>query len=125
MIDLKHLRENQDFYKKGFVIKQAKVDIPNVLKLDENYRELLQKVEEYRAEKNKVSKLIPTLSEKERQGKIDEMKENSDDFKKIGKAYQKAGGTLQIGKVGIARAILIPQRELVDFAAQWMTKNRK
>ena len=74
MIDIKHLRDNQDLYKKGFATKRVEIDIPTVLKLDEEYRELLQKVEEYRAEKNKVSKLIPTLDDSERQSKIDEMK---------------------------------------------------
>jgi len=74
MIDIKHLRENQDLYKKGFATKRVEIDISEVIKLDEEYRELLQQVEEFRAEKNKVSKLIPTLSDDERQSKIDEMK---------------------------------------------------
>ena len=74
MVDLKHLRENQELYKKGFAKKRVEIDIPQVLKLDEGYRKQLMKVEEQRAEKNKVSKLIPTLSEKERQDKIKEMK---------------------------------------------------
>lgn len=74
MIDLKHLRENQEQYSKGFKTKQVDVDIPKVLKLDEEYRGMLIKVEEFRAEKNKVSKQIPTLSDSERQDKIAEMK---------------------------------------------------
>jgi seryl-tRNA synthetase len=75
MIDLKQLRENQDAYAKGFSKKQADVDIPKVLELDEKYRELLQKVEDKRAEKNAVSKQIPTLPPEQRQAKISEMKE--------------------------------------------------
>ena len=74
MIDLKHLRENQAWYEKAFAKKMAKVDIPHVLKLDEEYRDLLVKVEEKRAEKNKVSKLIPTFKDAEKQAKIAEMK---------------------------------------------------
>lgn len=74
MIDLKHLRDNQELYKKGFAKKRVKADIPQVLKLDEEYRALLLEVEDYRSEKNKVSKLIPTLGADARQGKIDEMK---------------------------------------------------
>lgn len=74
MIDLKDLREHQGLYEKGFSKKKASVDIPSVLKLDEAYRTLLQKVEEYRAEKNKVSKRIPTLQADERQVQIAEMK---------------------------------------------------
>lgn len=75
MIDLKHLRENQELYKKGFAKKQAKVDIAAVLELDEKHRKTLQEVEDYRAKKNKVSKEIPTLSDDERGKKIAEMKE--------------------------------------------------
>lgn len=74
MIDLKHLRDNQEAYAKGFAKKQVEVDIPLVLKLDEEFRSLLTKVEEYRAEKNAVSKQIPTLPPDQRQAKIEEMK---------------------------------------------------
>ena len=75
MIDLKLLRENQDLYKKGFAKKMVEADIPRILKLDEDYRTQLQKVEEYRAEKNAVSKQIPNLTPDDRQVKIAEMKE--------------------------------------------------
>ncbi|MCK5345270.1 MAG: serine--tRNA ligase, partial [Candidatus Heimdallarchaeota archaeon] len=74
MIDLKQLRENQEEYSKGFAKKQVKVDVDKVLKIDEEYRAILQKVEEYRSEKNQVSKMIPTLKDDERQSKIVEMK---------------------------------------------------
>ncbi len=74
MIDLKHLRENQAWYEKAFAKKLAKVDIPHVLKLDAEYKDMLVKVEEKRSEKNKVSKLIPTYKDAERQTKIAEMK---------------------------------------------------
>jgi seryl-tRNA synthetase len=74
MIDLKHLRENQTWYEKAFAKKQMKVDIPHVLKLDSEHRDLIQNVEEKRSEKNKVSKLIPTYKDAERQAKILEMK---------------------------------------------------
>ena len=84
---------------------------------------------EYRADypgKKEIQQGAPILQDGVRNWvKIRELDENSEDFNEIGKAYQKAGGTLLVGKVGNARAILVPQRELVDFAAQWMTKNRK
>ncbi|MBU1017482.1 serine--tRNA ligase [Patescibacteria group bacterium] len=74
MIDLKDLRENQELYAKGFAKKGVEADIPRVLKLDEEYRGVLQKVEEFRAEKNSVSKQIPNLPPGQRQSKIAEMK---------------------------------------------------
>ena len=91
MIDLKLLRENQELYAKGFAKKGVEVDIPLVLKLDEDYRTQLQKVEEYRAKKNAVSKQIPNLPPDDRQAKIAEMKELdnkfSEDEKKLNKLF--------------------------------------
>ena len=84
---------------------------------------------EYRADypgKKEIQQGAPILQDGVRSWvKIRELDENSEDFNDIGKAYQKAGRTLLTGKVGNARAVFVPQRELVDFAAQWMTKNRK
>ena len=84
---------------------------------------------EYRAEypgKKEIQQGAPILQNGVRSWvKINELEEDSEDFKEIGKAYQKAGGKLLTGKVGHAHAILIPQRELVDFAATWMSENRK
>ena len=74
MIDFKDLRENQDLYAKGFAKKGVEVNIPHVLKLEEDYRSLMTRVEAYRAEKNAVSKQIPLLPADQRQIKITEMK---------------------------------------------------
>ncbi len=46
------------------------------------------------------------------------------DFKEIGDAYLASGGTVLAGKIGQAESLLIPQAELVDFAVNWMEKNR-
>ena len=89
MTDIKHLRDNQGLYQKGFATKQVKVDITQILKLDKEYRELLQKVEEFRAEKNTVSKLIPKLTGKGRQDKIDEMKVLGDKLNKVEEVLNK------------------------------------
>jgi len=57
MIDLKKLRENPDFFKKATADKQREAAlVDKVLKLDEQKRELLQKVEGLRAERNKLGK---------------------------------------------------------------------
>lgn len=47
-----------------------------------------------------------------------------DDFAAIGEAYIAAGGSLQEGPAGYGRARVLPFRELVDFAADWMSVNR-
>lgn len=51
---------------------------------------------------------------------FNEIEENSDIFPEIGKAYQQSGGTQVEGMIGQAQSLLIPQRELVDFACGWM-----
>ena len=53
------------------------------------------------------------------------LEERTEDFEQIGKAYKKSGGRFSTEKIGNATAELIPQRDLVDFTAEWMTKNRK
>jgi aminoglycoside 3-N-acetyltransferase len=54
-----------------------------------------------------------------------ELEEHSEEFDLIGKAYQETGGTMVTGKIGNAQTLLIPQQELIDFAVEWITQNRK
>ncbi|AKI97778.1 aminoglycoside N(3)-acetyltransferase [Kosmotoga pacifica] len=50
---------------------------------------------------------------------------DSDDFIEIGKAFEgEFSGLVRIGKVGYSTSRLMPQRELVDFAVEWMEVNR-
>jgi aminoglycoside 3-N-acetyltransferase len=49
--------------------------------------------------------------------------DNTDDFEQIGAAFEVAVG-LSVGPVGDAEARLMPQRALVDFAADWMDEHR-
>ena len=46
------------------------------------------------------------------------------DFKSIGESFTKETGLVHSGHVAQAPALLMPQRPLVDFAVQWMEKNR-
>ena len=56
---------------------------------------------------------------------LEDFEEHSeDDFEDIGRAYLASGGKLLEGKIGQAESQLIPQVELVDFAVDWMEKNR-
>ncbi|MBN1258350.1 serine--tRNA ligase [Candidatus Peregrinibacteria bacterium] len=82
MIDLRHLRENRELYEKGFAKKQVKVDVDALLTLDEKYRAELTAVEEKRAKRNEVSKLIPTLAPEKKKISIEEMKKLGDDLAK-------------------------------------------
>ncbi len=58
MIDLKQLRENPDRFRQGCRDKGMPVDIDRVLALDAERRAILTKVEEARAEQNRLGKEI-------------------------------------------------------------------
>ena len=47
------------------------------------------------------------------------------DLKQIGEAFAADTGLERQGRVGLARARLLPQRPLVDYAVGWMEKYRK
>lgn len=58
MIDLKQLRENPDRFRNGCRDKAMPVDIDRVLALDEQRRAILTKLEEARAEQNRLGKEV-------------------------------------------------------------------
>lgn len=47
------------------------------------------------------------------------------DFAAVGAAFSDETGLVKTGRVATASAHLLPQRELVDYAAEWMRKNRR
>ncbi|MBT2290016.1 AAC(3) family N-acetyltransferase [Paenibacillus albidus] len=53
-----------------------------------------------------------------------ELEWNSDDFAELGEQFQQETGLVRHGNVAAASAMLIPQRELVDYAVRWMERNR-
>ena len=61
MLSLKYIRENIDFIQESLFQKQSKCNITSLLELDNQRRKYLQEVEQFRAEKNKVSNLISKL----------------------------------------------------------------
>ncbi len=80
MIDLKKLRENKTEFEAAFQKKHFKMDLDQLLKLDEMHRDLIVRVESMRAKKNEVSKMIPTLPVDQREAKIAEMKVLGDEL---------------------------------------------
>ncbi|TFF97079.1 MAG: AAC(3) family N-acetyltransferase [Promethearchaeota archaeon] len=52
-----------------------------------------------------------------------ELNHNSDDFSEIGSDYEKKIGYIS-KKVGLATSRLLNQKDLIDFAIDWMKKNR-
>lgn len=53
-----------------------------------------------------------------------DIKIDDSDFESIGKSFTKETKLVYCGRVAQAPARLIPQRPLVDFAVQWIEKNR-
>ncbi len=59
MLDIKFIRENADIVKMAATKKKIKVDIDKLLKVDDERREIMQRLEGKRAEQKKVSDNIP------------------------------------------------------------------
>lgn len=77
MLDIEFIRKNPDLVKTVVAAKQLAgvVDVDEFLKIDARRKELLGEVEAKRAERNKVSKEIPTLSAEKKQAAIAKMTE--------------------------------------------------
>jgi len=81
MLDIKIIRDNPDLVKDNIKKRWLKLDLNIFLEIDSKKLDLIIKVDELRAIKNKVSKEIATLSNEERPAKISEMKKLWDDLK--------------------------------------------
>ncbi len=55
MLDIKLIRENPDFVKRGVALKRVDVDIDEILELDKERRQLLTKSDELKKERNDLS----------------------------------------------------------------------
>jgi seryl-tRNA synthetase len=85
MLDIKRIRFNLDEVKLGLEKRGGNYEIDRVVKLDEDRRNILMKVEEMKAKQNEVSKQIPALK---KEGKdvsdiLKDMKLLSDEVSKL------------------------------------------
>ena len=83
MLDIKYIRENLDTVKRAAKVKRVTVDLDQIIHLDDRRRELLQKVEAIRGEKNKASENIPKLQGEEKKAILDKMKSYSTEEKTL------------------------------------------
>lgn len=81
MLDVKIIRNNPDLVKDNIKKRNLNLNLDEFLDIDKQKLELLVKVDELRALKNKVSKTIPSLTKEEKPEKIKEMKELQKDLK--------------------------------------------
>lgn len=54
-----------------------------------------------------------------------ELEWNSDDFVELAEQFGQETGLIKYGQIAAATAQLIPQHDIVDFAVNWMERNRK
>ena len=83
MLDVKIIRNNPDLVKDNIKKRNLNLNLDEFLDIDKQKLELLVKVDELRALKNKVSKTIPSLTKEEKPEKIKEMKELQKDLKSL------------------------------------------
>jgi len=81
MLDIKFIRENLDIVKEGAKKKNVKIDLDELIDLDEKRLTLTKEVDEFRARKNSVSGAIAKENDKEQREKmILEMKDLKESF---------------------------------------------
>ncbi len=62
MIDIKNLRENPDLYIKAAVDKRIEADIPRLLEIDRQLKDVKAQLQDMATEKNRLGKSIPKLT---------------------------------------------------------------
>ncbi len=80
MLDIKIIRQNPDLVRDNIKKRNLNLDLDKFLDLDKKKLDLIVKVNELRAIRNKVSKEIPTLNNEEKPSKIAEMKKLWEDL---------------------------------------------
>lgn len=75
MLDIKFIRENLELVEMAAAKKRMKVDLKKLIALDDERREITSRLEEKRAEQNRVSEQIPNASPEEKQQLIAGMQE--------------------------------------------------
>ncbi len=92
MLDIKFIRNNSGLVKEGCLKKGVKVDIDELLEVDKKKREILQALEDMRAQKNKANKEIKALKDKGGKEviilKMRELDKNSDRLNKTSKELE-------------------------------------
>ncbi len=75
MLDINFIRNNPDKIKDGIRKKRMKVDLDEILAVDEQVRRLRTDVENLRADRNRLSKEISKLKDQEKKSAVDQVKE--------------------------------------------------
>ncbi len=74
MLDIKFIRENKEVVQKGAAKKHVKINIDELISVDNKRRELLTVIEKKRSEQNSISEMMPSASPEDKQKMISDMK---------------------------------------------------
>lgn len=74
MLDIAFIRNNPEFVKEGIRKKRMKMDLDELLTLDEELRKIKAEVEALRADRNRMSKEVPRLKDAEKDKAVEQVK---------------------------------------------------
>src|SRR5688572_33491359 len=75
MLDIRWIAQNRELVKEGARLKRFDVDIDRLVAAYDRWRALQREIQDIAAEKNRVSREIPTLPPAERQVQVARMRE--------------------------------------------------
>jgi seryl-tRNA synthetase len=93
MLDIKFIREQRDLLKQKMLSRGYEIDLDSFLSIDERRREILQKIEKLRADRNRATEEIAQLKKKREEidpERFREMKELSREIKSLEENLKKA-----------------------------------
>ncbi|MCX6809556.1 MAG: serine--tRNA ligase [Candidatus Berkelbacteria bacterium] len=89
MLNIDFIKENKEKVSKAIKDKGIKLNLDELLKVDEERRSQISKIDELRAKQNEFNKKINSVSDKEKPEAIKGMKSISDEIKKFEPALKK------------------------------------
>src|SRR2546427_2023164 len=114
MLDLKAIREDPDRFRAGLARRGAADDLDRLISLDAEQRRLKTKVEELRAEQNRVSKEMSRASAEERASLVEQARRVAADLKAVEPDLERV--TEEIEKL-LARLPSLPHESAPDGAS--------
>jgi seryl-tRNA synthetase len=95
MLDIRFIREHPELVQEGARKKHIDIDVHHLLEVDEQRRQLIARVESFKALRNKTSKEIPTLQGEARQEAIARMKRVAEENKELESALREIETTFE------------------------------
>ncbi len=95
MLDIRFIREHPTLVQEGARKKHIDIDVQHLLEVDEQRRQLIARVESFKALRNKTSKEIPTLQGEARQAAIAHMKRVAEESKELESTLREMEATFE------------------------------